>query len=217
MILAALVLAALSLQAEVFPEPLCENLPEVSPEVKTWVAQVAPELAQVRVRELTERTALDVFRRAAAAGWGGIDVLTAGVFREPCTFHLSREALRAVDAAFILDLPTAFRGQDTEGQDFEMAAILAGRGKLLAFYDRDGIVYRNEKLDRDFKLASRVEFDAPVGGVLENIRGLCAKVWLFGCVRVRSMVKHGETVEVRAGTFTSKSPLTPIQARGGGR
>ena len=214
MILAAFVFAALSLPGEVFPEPLCENLPEVSPEVKTWVAQVAPELGQVRVRELLEKTALDVFGRAAAAGWGGIDVLTDGAFREPCTFHLSRETLRAVDAAFDLNLPTAIRGQDREGQDFEMAAILAGRGKLFVFYDRDGIVYRNERLDRDFKLASRVEFDTPVAGVLENIRGLCAKVWLFGCVRVRSMVKAGQTVEVRAGTFTSKTPLKPIQTRG---
>jgi hypothetical protein len=84
-------------------------------------------------------------------------------------------------------------------------------------YDRDGIVYRNERLDRDFKLASRVEFDTPGAGVLENIHGLCAKVWLFGCVRVRSIVKDGETVEVRVGTFTSKSPLKPIQAWGGGR
>jgi len=42
MIRAALVLATVSIGAEVFPEPLCENLPEVSPEVKTWVAQVAP-------------------------------------------------------------------------------------------------------------------------------------------------------------------------------
>jgi hypothetical protein len=214
MILTALVFAALFVGAEVFPEPLCENLPEVSPEVKTWVAQVAPELAQVRVRELPEQTALDVFRRAAAAGWGGIDVLTDGVFREPCTFHFSREALRAVDAAFNLDLPTAIRGRDTKGQDFEMTAILAGRGKLFVFYDRDGITYRNESMDRDFELASKVEFDTPVAGVLENIHGLCAKVWLFGCVRVRSMVKDGETVEVRGGAFTSKSPLTPIQARG---
>ena len=87
MVLATLLLAALSLGAEVFPEPLCENLPEVSPEVKTWVAQVAPELAQVRVRELPEKTVLDVFRRAAASGWGGIDVLTHDVFRQPCTFH----------------------------------------------------------------------------------------------------------------------------------
>ena len=51
-------------------------------------------------------------------------------------------------------------------------------------------------------------------GVLENIQGLCAKVLLFGCVAVRSMVKGGETVEVRAGTFSSESPLTPIQVRG---
>jgi len=217
MILAALVLAALALGAEVFPEPLCENLPEVSPEVKTWVAQVAPELAQVRVRELPEKTVLDVFRRAAAAGWGAIDVLTDRVFREPCTFHFSREALRAVDAAFDVNLPTTIRGQDRKGQDFEMAAILAGRGKLIVFYDRNGIVYRNEKLDRDFKLASRVEFDAPVAGVLENIHGLCAKILLFGCVRVRSMVKNGETVEVRVGTFTSKTPLRPLQAWGEGR
>src|SRR5512143_3353387 len=111
MVLATLFLVALSLRAEVFPEPLCENLPEVSPEVKSWVAQVAPELAQVRIRELPEKTALDVFRRAAVAGWGGIDVLTDGVFREPCTFHFSRGALRAVDAAFDLDLPTAIRGR----------------------------------------------------------------------------------------------------------
>jgi len=214
MILAALVLTALSLGAEVFPESLCENLPEVSPKVKTWVAQVAPELAQVRVRELPERTALDVFGRAAASGWGSIDVLSNAVFREPCTFHFSREALRAVDAAFDLHLLTAIRGQDRKGQDFEMADILAGRGKLVVFYDGDGIVYRDEVLDRDFKFASRIEFDTPVAGVLQNIHGLCAKVFLFGCLRVRSIVKDGETVEVRAGAFTSKSPLRPIAPRG---
>jgi hypothetical protein len=217
MILAVLVLAALPLHAEVFPQPLCENLPEVSPEVRTWVAQVAPDLARVRVRELPEKTALDVFRRAAASGWGSIDVLTDGVFREPCTFHLSRETLCAVDAAFDVNLLTVIRGEDTEGHDFEMTDILAGRGKLFVFYDRDGIVYRNQRLDRDFKLASRVEFDTPGAGVLENIHGLCAKVWLFGCVRVRSMVKNGDTVEVRAGTFTSKTPLKPIEAWGEGR
>ena len=214
MILVALVLAAFFLGAAVFPEPLCENLPEVSPEVKTWVAQVAPELAQVRVRELVEETGPRRVPSRGGGGLGGIDVLTDGVFREPCTFHFSREALRAVDAAFDLDLPTAIRGQDRTGQDFEMAAILAGRGKVLVFYDRDGVVYRNERLDRDFKLASRVEFDTPAAGVLENIHGLCAKVWLFGCVRVRSMVKGAETVEVRAGTFSSKTPLKPIQTRG---
>ena len=135
MILAVLVLAALPLHAGVFPEPLCENLPEVSPEVRTWVAQVAPDLARVRVRELPEKTALDVFRRAAASGWGSIDVLTDGVFREPCTFHLSREALRAVDAAFDVNLLTVIRGQDRRGQNFEMTDILAGRGKLFVFYD----------------------------------------------------------------------------------
>src|SRR5512143_1187947 len=127
MVLATLLLVALSLRAEVFPEPLCENLPEVSPEVKTWVAEVAPELAQVRIRELPEKTVLDVFGRAAASGLGSIDVLTDEAFREPCTFHFSREALRALDAAFAPDLPTMLRGRDREGQDFEMAAILAGR------------------------------------------------------------------------------------------
>ena len=110
MIIAALLLAALS-EGEVFPEPLCENLPEVRPEVKAWVAQVAPELAQVSVRELPEQTALDVFGRAAP-GWGSVDVLTQDVFRQPCTVYFSREALRAVDAAFELDLVTVIRGQD---------------------------------------------------------------------------------------------------------
>ena len=80
-----------------------------------------------------------------------------------------------MDATFDVDFLTAIRGHDTKGQDFEMAAMLAGRGKLIAFYDRDGIVYRNERLDRDFELASRVEFDTPVAGVLENIHGLCAR------------------------------------------
>lgn len=214
MILAALVLAALFLRAQVFPEPLCENLPEVSPEVKTWVAEVAPELAQVPVRELSEKTALDVFRRAAVAGWGG---------------H-RRPHRRCVPGA--VHLPSLPRGAPRRRRGLRLgppdrhpgtgqarAGFRDGRHprrprEALRLHDRDGIVYRNETLDRDFKLASRVEFDTPAAGVLENIHGLCAKVWLFGCVRVRSMVKDGETVEVRAGAFASKSPLKPIQTRG---
>jgi hypothetical protein len=140
-------------------------------------------------------------------------VLTHEAFREPCTFHFSRAALRAVDAAFDLDLVTAIRGADTEGQDFEMAALLAGRGKLVVIYNRREFIYRNERLERDFALASRVELDTPRPGVLENIHGLRAKVLLFGWVRVRSIVKSGETLVVRAGTFTSKSPLKSIDAR----
>jgi hypothetical protein len=214
MIVTALLLAALSVEAEVFPERMCENLPEVKPEVKAWVAEVAPELAQVSVRELPEKTALDIFDRAAAAGWGSVDVLTDSVFREPCTFYFSGEALRAVDAAFVLDLVTVIRGQDKKGQDFEMTALLAGRGKLVVLYDRDGIVYRNERLERDFKLASRVVFETPTAGVLKNVEGLCAKT-LLKCVRIRSLVKVGETIMVQAGTFTSEKPLTPILARTG--
>jgi hypothetical protein len=207
-------LTALSVEVHVFSEPLCEDLPEVGSEVKTWVAQVATELASVQVRELPEETALDVFGRAAAAGWGSVDVLTHDVFREPCTFYFSGEALRALDAAFELDLVTPIQGQDKEGQDFEMTALLAGRGKLVILYDRDGIVYRNERLARNFKLASRVEFETPAAGALENVQGLCAKVPLFGCVRVRSLLKVGKTLTVRAGNFTSETPLKPIQARG---
>jgi hypothetical protein len=215
MIVTALLLAALSVEAKVFPERMCENLPEVKSEVKAWVAQVAPELAQVSVRELPEKTALDIFDRAAAAGWGSIDVLTNSVFREPCTFYFSGEALRAVDAAFVLDLVTAIRGQDKRRQDFEMTALLAGHGKLVVLYDRDGIVYRNEKLAHDFRLASRVAFETPADGVLEKVEGLCAKVRLLKCVRIRSLVKVGKMLKVQAGTFTSETPLTPIQPRTG--
>jgi hypothetical protein len=215
MILAPILLAVFSLGPQVFPVPLCEHLPEVNPEVKAWVALVAPELAQVRVRELPEETVLEVFRRAAASGWGNIDVLTHDAFREQCTFYFSREALRALDAEFDLDLLTVIRAKDTQGHDFEMTAILAGRGKLVVFYDREGIVYRNEGEDRNFKLASRIEFDSPRAGVLENVHGLCAKVLLFGCVRIRSLVKKGDMLEVRAGTFTSESPLKPIKPRQG--
>lgn len=212
-ILVALLLAALPVRAKVFEEPLCEHLPEVNPEVKAWVAQVAPELTQIPIRELPEKTALDVFRRAAAAGWGSIDVLTHDVFREPCTFHFSRQALRAVNANFDLNLLPPLQGCDNEEQHFEMAALLAGRGELVAFYDRDGIVYWDEEHEREFELASRVEFDTPVAGKLENVRGICAKVFLVGCVDVRSMEKKGETVEVRAGIFTSRSPLKTVQVR----
>lgn len=216
-VLAALILAALPVRAGVgvFEEPLCEHLPEVNPEVKVWVARVAPELAQVPVRELPEETALDVFRRAAEAGWGSIDVLTHDVFREPCTFHFSRQALRAVDANFDLDLLPPIRERDSEGQVFEMAALLAGRGKLIVFYDRDGITYLDEEHGRKFELGSRVDFGATAAGTLKNVQGCCAKVFLVGCVAVRSMVKIGETVEVRAGPFTSRSPLKPIQVREG--
>jgi hypothetical protein len=215
MIITALLLTALSVEAEVFPERMCENLSEVQPEVKAWVAQVAPELAEVNVRELPEKTALDIFERAAAAGWGSVDVLTNSVFREPCTFYFSGEALRAVDAAFVLDLVTVIRGQDKRRQDFEMTALLAGRGKLVVLYDRDAIVYRNERLGRDFRLASRVVFETPTAGVLKNVEGLCAKIRLLKCARIRSLVKVGNTLKVHAGSFTSETPLTPIQARTG--
>ena len=92
---------------------------------------------------------------------------------------------------------------------------LAGRGKLVVSYDRDGIVYRNERLARDFRLASRVEFETLTVGVLENVEGLCAKVRLLGCVRIRSLVKIGKTLKIQAGTSTSETPLTPIQGRAG--
>jgi hypothetical protein len=213
MIIAALLLA-FSVEAQVLPAAMCETLPEVGPEVKTWVAQVAPELAQVQVRALPEQTALDVFGRAAAAGWGSVELLSQGVFREPCTFYFSREALRAVDAAYELDLPTVIGGRDKKGQPFQMTGLLAGRGKLVIFYERDGIVYRNEKLGRDFRLASRIDFETPAVGVLENVQGLCTRVLLFGCVRVRSVVKVGKMLKVEAGTFTSERALEPIQARG---
>jgi hypothetical protein len=215
MIIAALFLVALSAEASVFPNRMCEKLPEVRPDVKAWVAEVAPELAQVSVRELSEETALGIFARAAAAGWGSVDVLTDSVFREPCTFYFSGEALRAVDAAFELDLVTVIRGQDKKGKDFEMTALLAGRGKLVVLYDRDGIVYRNERLARDFRLASRVEFETLNVGALENVAGLCAKLRLLGCVRISSLVKVGNTIKVQAGTFASETPLTPIEARAG--
>jgi hypothetical protein len=215
MILGALLLAGLSLRQGVLPERLCENLPEVSPEVKTWVAHVAPDLAQIPVRELPEQAALGVFSRASAAGWGSIDLLTDDVFREPCAFHFSREALRTVDAAFDLDLPSPIRGKDNNGENFAMIALLAGRGKLVVFYDRDGIVYRNRMYDRNLRLASRIEFDTPAAGVLNNVHGLCAQVLLFGCVRIRSIVKDGDSVKVRGGTFTSESPVKVIEARKG--
>jgi hypothetical protein len=161
MTLGSLLLAAPSFGAEVFPKRLCENLPEAHPEVKTWVVQAAPELARLPVRELGEKAALETIGRASTSGWGNIDFFTHEVFREPCTFYLSRETLRSIDAAFDLDLLTPVRGKDKTGQDFEMAAVLAGRGKLLLLYDRDGIVYGNERENRDFKLGSRVEFDTP--------------------------------------------------------
>lgn len=211
--LGLLVFAVRSAGAEVFPERMCEKLPEVGPDVKAWVAHVAPELARLPVRELSEKTALEVFGRAAAAGWGGIDLFTHGSFRGSCVYYLPSTALRAVDAAFDVDLLTVIRGTDKQGRVFWMHGILAGRGKLLVFYDRDAIVYRNEREDRDFMLASRVEFDSPGSGRLENVHGLCAKVLLLGCVEIRSLVKNGDTVIVRTGMFTSESSLGPIRVR----
>jgi hypothetical protein len=213
MIITALLLAALSVEAEVFPERMCENLPEVKPEVKAWVAQVAPELAEVSVRELPEKTALDIFDRAAAAGWGSVDVLTNSVFREPCTFYFSGEALRAVDTAFVLDLVTVIRGQDKKGQDFEMTALLAGRGKLVVRVRPRRDRLQEREAGARLQLASRVVFETPTAGVLENVEGLCAKVRLLRCVRIRSLVKVGKTIQVRREPSPPKSPCTPIQPR----
>ena len=213
LMLERLLLAVVSLGADVFPERPCENLPSARPEVKAWVARTAPELAHLPVRELDEERALATVRDASASGWGSMEVFTNGAFRESCTFYFSREALRSVDAAFYLDLLTPIRGKDTAGKAFEMTAALAGRGRLLLLYDRDDIVYTNEREQRDFKLSSRVELSTPAPGVLQNVRGLWAKVSLLGWVGIRSMVKEGETVEIQAGQFTSEFTLSPILTR----
>jgi hypothetical protein len=215
MILGPLVLALLALPGGVVSERLCNDLPEVSPPVKAWIARVASDLAQVPVRELSEEAALDVFSRASASGWGTIDVLTHDLFREPCAFYFPREALRSVDDAFALDLPSPIQGRDKNGKRFAMAALLAGRGQLRIFYDRDGIVYRNEMHGRSFKLASQIGFGLPAAGVIDDVHGLCAQVSLLGCVRIRSIVKDGDVVKVRAGRFTSETPADVIEARDG--
>lgn len=215
MVVALLLLAATTLGGDVFPANMCERLPEVDPVVKAWVAEVAPELSQVPVRKLSEPAALDVFHRAVQVGWGGIDLFTNDVFREPCAFYLSRETLRALDDTFKFDLLTVIRGQDEGGREFEMLAMIAGRGKLRTFYERSGIVYRNEDERREFELSARVEFDTPANGRLENVHGLCTKVLLLGCLRIRSLVKEGDAVKIRAGAFSTESPLTPIEVRTG--
>jgi hypothetical protein len=194
---------------------MCERLPKVDSEVKGWITHVAPELAQAPVRELSRKTALDIFDRAAAAGWGSIDLFTQDVFRGSCVFYLPADALRGVDASFDVNLLTPIHGHDNRGQAFEMRGIIGGRGRLLVFYDRDGIAYHNEREDHDFTLASRVEFETPDIGNLESVHGLCAEVFLFGCLTIRSIVKDGDRVMVRAGLFTSESPLVRIRARRG--
>jgi hypothetical protein len=213
--LGSLLLAVLPLRTDVFPERLCANLPEAAPEVKAWVAAAAPDPARLPVRELGEGAALETIGRAAASRWGSMEFFANVASREPCTVFLSGEALRSVDRAFELDLLTPVRGKDKRGRDFEMTAALAGRGRLVVFYDRDGIVYRNERQNRDFKLASRVQFDAPRPGILQDVRGLWARVSLFGWVGIRSIVKDGEKLEVQAGRFSSESALRPIRTRTG--
>ena len=211
--LGSLLLAVLSLGSDGFPERLCDSLPEAGPEVKAWLAGTAPDLAQLPVRELGEEGALETIRLASASGWGSVEFFTNVAFRERCTLYLSRDTLRSVDTAFDLDLLTPVKGKDKTGKDFEMTAALAGGGRLLLFYDRDGIVYRNERKNRDLKLGSRVEFDTPRPEVLQNVRGLWAKVLLFGWVGIRSIVRDGAKLHVGAGGFTSESAVRPIQAR----
>ncbi len=127
--LGLLVFAARCFGAEVFPERMCEKLSEVDPDVKAWVGHVAPELSQVPVRELSEK--IEIFGRAAAAGWGAIDLFTQPIFREACAFQLPSDALRAVDTAFDFDQLTPISGKDKAGRVFKMRSILAGLGKLL--------------------------------------------------------------------------------------
>lgn len=211
---ALLLLAALPLASPVLPERTCEELPAANVAVREWASRAAPELARLPVRELPLDEALDLFGRAADAGWGSVELLTRDAFREPCVFYLSRETLRGVDARFDLDLVTAVRGVDEDGRPFEMAALLAGNGKLLAFYDRGGIVYYNPREDRNFELAARVALTTPAPGRFEDVQGLCAEVVLLGCVDIESLLKRGATITVEAGPFTTESEVTPIAPRG---
>src|SRR5690606_3530711 len=181
------------------PESFCAELPKATPELRDWVAQLDPNLGDGALHVLPEDTALELFQRASDAGWGSVQFLTGDAFREPCTVYLSQDVLRSVDDRFELDLVTRVQGQDQHGRDFAMIAMLAGNGRLLAVYDRDAIVYRNEKEERDFQLASRIALATPAHGRLENIDGLCAEVTLLGCIDIDSLVKKGDVIHVTAG------------------
>jgi len=102
------VFAARCFGAEVFPERMCETLPEVDREVKAWVGHVAPELSQVPVRELSEKAALEVFGRAAA-GWGGYASYLSRVVRSKCEAFL-RDSESSLCSTTATESSTGTRG-----------------------------------------------------------------------------------------------------------
>lgn len=216
MLLRLLLVAALASAAPsptVIPERFCAGLPAAGPELDAWVARIDPELGQGPVHVLPEDAALALFERAAEAGWSSVELFTRDVFREPCTLYLSQDVLHAIDERFRLDLLTAVRGEDQRGRDFAMRAMLGGRGRLVALYDRDDIVYWNPREGRDFGLSSRVRLETPARGRLEDIEGLCAHVTLLGCLDIDSLIKQDDTITVRAGPFSTETEATPIEPK----
>jgi len=213
MLLALLLAAAQAAATPVFPDRLCEDLPTAGADVQAWAREAAPDLAAAPVRELGSEEALALFQRAAETGWGSVETFTSDAFRGECVFYLSGDTMRGVDEKYDLDLVTVVRGTDEDGRDFAMSGILAGRGKLLLFYERGDIAYYSEREERAFELDARVEVTTPASGRMEEVRGLCARVAIIGCIDIDSLVKEGDTITTSAGPFSTTAQVTPIRAR----
>jgi len=67
------------------------------------------------------------YSRAAAAGWGGIDLFTDGVFPESCTFYLPADRLHTVDTTFDFD---AWAPRRPACQDRPLGPVLYDRRSL---------------------------------------------------------------------------------------
>jgi hypothetical protein len=209
--LAALALAS---TASIFPPNVCGSLPAAPANIRDWVAKVEPELAGAPVRIMTDEVGLDLLERARQAGWSGFDVFSSSLFRGDCVYYFQESTLGAVYSAYELNLLSAIAGADNHGRPFHMAAMLGGRGRITAVYDRDGIVYRNEQQGREFKLAGVVRFHIPREGVLDPVSGLSTSVFLLGELQITRFEKTAPgKVKLRVGSFDKDGALVPIESK----
>jgi hypothetical protein len=209
--LAALALAS---SASIFPPNVCGTLPAAPAQIRDWVAKVEPELAGAPVRIMTDEAAHDLLERARRAGWSGFEVFSSGLFRGDCVYYFQESTLGSVYSAYELNLLSAIAGTDNRGRPFHMAAMLGGRGRITAVYDRGGIVYRNEQQGREFKLAQVVRFQIPREGVLDPVSGLSTSVFLLGDLQITRFEKAGPgKVKLKVGSFDKDGDLVPIESK----
>jgi hypothetical protein len=196
---------------------LLSDLPQTDAATAKWLASRIPGLNTAALRTAPSTPVDEVLARAVARGETWLDVFSdKGLIRDNQElFFLSQSVLAQIDTTwFTGSLP--IRGKASDGQPFNMQAMVLGRGGLYALYDRSSFEYNDGK--NDFKIVDggRVKVDA-LGAADLGISGVQVhgcKVIFCAWANIERLTKTAPTrVHVHTNKGDQDSDLKQVRRR----